>query len=273
MEKILTTSRGDTLTFEIQGSGPPLIFVGGAGSFREIEPSMIKTAELVANLGLTTVVYDRIGCGESTGPAPITMDREISALQALLDQVGGSAVLCGHSSGSAISLYAATQGLSITGLALWEVPIIGTAEKAHTWATQFIALLDANNHTGAIEYFVRDMPPDHSAMLRNSPVWNSLIENAQSLRADVEALAWFHSAPLPSLLGELSIPLLTMVGETTFDVMNRGADAITQALPHAQKRVVPGAQHEWDVAPMVEELTNFVTEIETHRNQGGSPGR
>ena len=81
------------------------------------------------------------------------------------------------------------------------------------------------------------------------------------MRADAEALAWFHSAPLPTLLGGLTMPVLSMVGETTFEIMHRGADALTQAIPHAQKRVVPGAQHEWEVAPMVEELVNFVASV------------
>lgn len=262
MEKLLTTSRGDTLTFEIQGIGQPLIFINGAGSFRDIEPATTKTAELAANRGLTTVVYDRIGCGASIGRAPITMDREISALQALLDEVGGSAVLCSHSSGSAIALYAVTHGLSITGLALWEVPIIGTAEDAQLWAEGFIALLDTGDHTGAIEYFTRDIPSDYLAQLRNSPVWTALIENAQSLRADAQALAWFHSAPLTHLLAGLTVPVLTMVGEATFEQMRRAADAITTALPQAQKLVMPGAHHEWDPEPMATQLADFVFTVE-----------
>ena len=135
------------------------------------------------------------------------MDREILALQALLDQVGGSAVLCGHSSGSAISLCVATQGLLMGGLALWEVPIFGTAEEARIWAIEFIALLDARDRVGAIEYFAKDMPQDLSAMLRTSPALKSVIENAHSLRSDVQALAWFHSAPLTDLLARLSIPV------------------------------------------------------------------
>ena len=262
MEKIVTTSLGDTLTFEIQGIGPPLIFINGAGSFRDIEPATTQTAALAANLGLTTVVYDRIGCGASIGRAPITLEREISAIRALLDEVGGSAVLCCHSSGSAIALNAATQGLPITGLALWEVPIIGTAEEAQLWAEEFIALLDADDHTGAIEYFTRDIPPDYVAQLRNSPVWTALIENAQSLRVDAQALVWFHSAPLTELLGGLSLPVLTMVGETTFEQMHRAADAITTALPHAQKLIMPGAQHEWEPEPMATQLADFVFAVD-----------
>ena len=136
--------------------------------------------------------------------------------------------------------------------------LIGTAEKVGSWAADFIELLDAKDHVGAIEHFTKEMPPEYKAELQASSIWNMMIENAQSMRADAEALAWFHSAPLPALLGGLTMPVLSLVGESTFEVMQRGADAIVQAVPHAQKRVVPGAQHEWEVAPMVEELVNFV---------------
>lgn len=261
MDQQLTTEHGDTIAFEVHGAGPPLVFIPGAGTFRTIDPTVPPTAELLATRGITTVVYDRIGLGESTGSAPVTLDKEISVLRAILKQVGGSAVLCGHSSGSAIALYAATVGLPVIGLALWEVPIIGPSVEVQAWAADFIALLDARDHVGAIDHFTKEMPPEYRAELQASSIWDVMIDNAQSMRADAEALAWFHSAPLPTLIGGLTMPVLTMVGESTFEVMHRGAGAIVQAVPHAQKRVVPGAQHEWEVAPMVEELVAFVASV------------
>jgi len=261
---MLTTSQGDHIAFEMHGTGPPLVFITGSGYFRANDPTVPATAELVATHGISTVVYDRIGFGESSGYAPITLAREIAGLQALLDRVGGSAVLCGHSSGSAIALHAATTGLPVTGLALWEVPIIGTTERARTWATEFMTFLDAEDHTGAIEYYTKDMPPDFKADLKASPIWKTMVDHAQSLRVDAEALAWFHSAPLSTLLGDLTIPVLTMVGNTTFDAMHQAADALTQALPQAQKRVMPGSQHEWSIKPMAQELADFVKAVEAH---------
>lgn len=156
----------------------------------------------------------------------MTLAKEISVLRAILEQVGGSAVLCGHSSGSAIALYAATVGLPVTGLAVWEVPIIGPAVEVQSWAAAFIELLDAREHVAAIDHFTKEMPPEYKAELQASSIWNIMIENAQSMQADAEALAWFHSAPLPTLLGGLTMPVRTLVGETAFEIMHRGADAI-----------------------------------------------
>ncbi|HEY4557052.1 MAG TPA: hypothetical protein VIG82_02555, partial [Enteractinococcus sp.] len=73
--------------------------------------------------------------------------------------------------------------------------MIGTAAEVRSWATEYIALLDAQDPTGAMEYFIKDMPRDFAQELKSSPIWEDLIAYAKSLRADAEALAWFHSAP------------------------------------------------------------------------------
>lgn len=108
--------------------------------------------------------------------------------------------------------------------------MIGTAAEVRSWATEYIALLDAQDPTGAMEYFIKDMPRDFAQELKSSPIWEDLIAHAKSLRADAEALAWFHSAPLPQLLEGISQPVLSMVGDSTFDVMHEAADAIIEAL-------------------------------------------
>src|SRR5690625_8018441 len=115
-----------------------------------------------------------IGVGGRSGYAPSMLVRGIAGLQALLDRVGGSAVLCWDSSGSPIALHAATTGLPVTGLALWEVPIIGTTERARTWATQFMTFRAAEDHTGAIENDTKDMQPDWKAGLKASPIWTTM---------------------------------------------------------------------------------------------------
>lgn len=89
-------------------------------------------------------------------------------------------------------------------------------------------------------------------------MWDILVNNAPSLRADVEALVWFHSAPCAQLLASVTVPVLTMVGETTFEVMHHASNAIADALPNATKVIVPGAQHGWEPTAMATRLAQFV---------------
>ncbi|WP_022869668.1 alpha/beta fold hydrolase [Yaniella halotolerans] len=258
MEDTVTTNLGDTISFDIEGSGPPLIFLAGAGPFREIDPATTQTAQRAADFGLTTVVYDRIGRGKSFGSEPITLDREVAALARLVDFVGGTAAVCGHSSGSAIALCAAVSGVAINRLALWEVPFFGTPEHTRRWADDSISMLETGDNVHAVELFTRDMPEDFRDGLRDSPIWEELITHAQSLRPDAEALAWFDAEPLTQRLGDLTIPIHAMVGGSTFDEMHMAADAIEIAVDSATKEVMPGADHNWEVEPMARTLARWV---------------
>src|SRR5688572_18345727 len=102
MSPSTTTSRGDRVVYDRYGSGPAVLFVSGAGPYRAIDPVTTATAERVAAHGLTAVVHDRVGRGESRVAGRIGLDRELDAITALLDAAGGSAVLVGHSSGCSI---------------------------------------------------------------------------------------------------------------------------------------------------------------------------
>ena len=119
MSELVTTAMGDTVAYDLRGSGPAVVFVAGAGPHRAVDPWTTQTAERAAAAGLTTVVYDRLGRGESPAEGRIGLDRELAVLTGLIERVGGRAVLCGHSSGCWISAYAATHDLRVAGLMLW----------------------------------------------------------------------------------------------------------------------------------------------------------
>ena len=133
MTEFTTTATGDRVAYDLRGAGPALIFVAGAGPFRAIDPWTTETAERAAQQGITTLVFDRLGRGESPAEGRLDLDRELDAIQPLLNVVGGSAVLCGHSSGCSISLRAAAAGLPVEGLALWEAPLDGVAADTQAW--------------------------------------------------------------------------------------------------------------------------------------------
>ena len=82
-----------------------------------------ELAAALAAEGFTVVVYDRRGRGETVNPGPFTLAAELADLHALIEAVGGRAALVGNSSGGAIALAAASAGLPVTAVALWEVPL------------------------------------------------------------------------------------------------------------------------------------------------------
>ena len=104
MTEVTTTARGDRVAYDRYGDGPGLVFVAGAGPFRAIDPVTTETARRAGDLGVTAVVFDRLGRGESTASGVLDLDRELDAIAAAIEVAGGRAVLCGHSSGCSFAL-------------------------------------------------------------------------------------------------------------------------------------------------------------------------
>ncbi|WP_250444635.1 hypothetical protein [Actinotalea sp. C106] len=78
MTEFATTAHGDRVAYDRRGDGPGLVFVAGGGPiFRANDPITAATAELAAAAGLSTVVYDRLGRGESVATGRLTLDREL----------------------------------------------------------------------------------------------------------------------------------------------------------------------------------------------------
>ena len=106
MTEYLTVD-GGTLAYEVTGAGPLVVLAHGMGDSREayrfLGPALVAAGYRVAALDLR-------GCGESSvGWASCTRTDIAGDLIALVDHLGGPAVLVGHSiSGGAVTIAAAT---------------------------------------------------------------------------------------------------------------------------------------------------------------------
>ena len=118
MPKVISKD-GTTIAYDKKGQGPVLILVLGALNRRSQGK---KISELLSNR-FTVVCYDRRGRGDSTDTLPYSTDKEVDDIEALIDELGGSAYLYGHSSGCVLSLLAAQKlGDKVKKLALYELP-------------------------------------------------------------------------------------------------------------------------------------------------------
>lgn len=70
----------------------------------------------------TTIAYDRRGRGDSGEAGPVSVQREVEDIAALIDAVGGRASLWGWSSGGAVALRAAAADIGVEKLAVYETP-------------------------------------------------------------------------------------------------------------------------------------------------------
>ena len=259
MTDYVTSELGDRIGFDRYGSGPALVFVAGAGPYRAWDPHTTATAQRAADLGLTTLVYDRLGRGDSRVDGAITLDRELAAVAAVIEAASGTAALCGHSSGCAIALAAAASGLPVTALVLFEAPVGAIAGGAPDWAEEFRRRLTADERESALQWYMKDMPPEWFEGARQSPGFSGMLAQLDGHQPDAEALAWTESAPLAELLGGIRVPVEALVGEQAQPVMPAAAVAIASAIPGATHGTIAGAFHQWEVEPMAAELARFVT--------------
>lgn len=114
MSEVLTVD-GGTIAYEVTGSGPLVVLAHGMGDSRDAYRFVVP--ELVS-AGYRVAAVDLRGCGESSVDWPGYTRTDIAGdLIALVEHLGGPAVLVGHSiSGGAVTIAAAKAPESIRGI-------------------------------------------------------------------------------------------------------------------------------------------------------------
>lgn len=263
MTEYVTSADGTRIAYDIEGSGPPVILIGGAMQFRGFDATTREMAHELAGHGFTVVDYDRRGRGESSADAPITLAQTIEDLRALTDQLTEGAddavALFGNSSGGSIALAAATAGLPVSKLVFFEVPL---DEEGGTGGAEYLTGLReriaAGDHAGAVEFYMRDMPPEWLAGAKQSPAWPVMVGMAPSLEPDAESLAWTQSAPRVELWRGVTAPTLVLIGEETLPIMASAAQSMVASLPNAELRSVPASNHSWEPRRMALTIAEFL---------------
>lgn len=156
MNKVISKD-GTEIAYETKGSGPAVVLVDGAMTYRNFGP-MQHLAELLAP-HFTVYTYDRHGRGGSSNSKPYAVEREVEDIDTLIREAGGSAFVYGISSGACLSLEAAIKlGNKIRKLALYEAPYNSENGAGKAWKeyTQQLKQLLAENRRGdAVALFMK----------------------------------------------------------------------------------------------------------------------
>ena len=173
---------GTRIAYERTGDGPVLILAGGALNNRHSAGALVPPLAKK----FSVVTFDRRGRGDSTDTPPYAPAREVEDLKALIDAVGGSAMVFGHSSGAVLSLEAAADGAAITRLAVNEPPYLtGTAETASARLREIEAALDAGDRGTAVEIFIRGTGAPFDPAMKTQPWFAGLEAVAHTLPYDL----------------------------------------------------------------------------------------
>jgi pimeloyl-ACP methyl ester carboxylesterase len=260
----ITSADGTRIAYERTGEGPPLIIVDGAMCYRGQGPARPLATELATDF--TVFSYDRRGRGESGESGEIALQREIEDLDALVKEAGGTPFLSGASSGAMLALEAANHGVGVAKLVMYEPPLV--VDDAHRplpadWESRLDTMVAEGRNGEAASEFMRfvDVPGFGLAIMRLLPVWSKLKAVAPSLRYDFAFMAELQRGrPLPATRWSTATqPTLVADGGKSPAWMRNGCKAMSEVLPNAGYRTVPGQTHLIKAKALAPVIKEFLT--------------
>ncbi|HSL68050.1 MAG TPA: alpha/beta hydrolase [Actinomycetota bacterium] len=257
METVISKD-GTMIALDRMGSGPPLVLVCGGSVDRTADVALAQ--ELASDF--TVFNYDRRGRGDSGDTLPYAIEREVEDIEAVIGATGGSACLWGSSSGAVLALIAAETGAPVTKLALWEPPFVpeGVPRPPEDQVSQYETMIAEGRRGDAVEYFmtkVIGMPPEVVAGARSQPWWGATEALAHTLAYDARIMG-DYSIP-KDLTASVKVPTMVIAGGADIPWMRQTAQALADALPDGEARILEGQGHDVDpavLAPVLKEFFN-----------------
>ena len=242
MTATVTSADGTLIAFDSTGQGAPVILVGGAVNDRT---TVAGLATVLGDAGFRAIAPDRRGRGGSGDAPSYDVAREVEDLAALISYVGGSAAVFGHSSGAILALEAASRGLPITKIAVYEPPFIVVDSRPRPGddlVTRLRELLSADDRDGAVELFLTEgvgAPPQQVAGMKAAPVWGWFMTLAHTLPYDVTICGPGNRLPADQL-AKIDAPVLAIAGGAGDEWQRAGTQAVAAAVPHGRYETLEG---------------------------------
>ena len=260
--KTVTSKDGTTIAFDQWGEGPVVILVDGALQYRAFDQGMVDLANLLSQ-HFTVIHYDRRGRGDSTDTPPYALEREIEDIEALIDEVGGSASLYGISSGAALAMEAAIALPDrVRKLAMYEAPYNDDNSARQAWreyVKQLRELLAEGRKGDAVGLFMMlvGASPEDVEGIKQNPMWPLWESVGHTLAYDhIAALGEDASVPTERA-AKLAAPTLVMDGSDSFPFMHITATKLANTIPNAQHRTLEGQTHEVTAEALAPVLIEF----------------
>lgn len=246
---------GTTIALAASGRGSVVILVAGAFGYH-LFGANVGLVPLLAE-HFRAVLYDRRGRGDSGDSQPFERVREVEDLDAIIEAVGGSALVYGISSGAALAAEAARAlgPARITTLAMYEPSYILDDTRAPVLSSYLPRLREllaegrrgdmvALFLTGAVGMpaeMVHAMGPFPPAMER---VAHTLLYDGALM---VDNQQGRLTAELRGTLEAIRVPTIVIDGGATVPFLHSTADLVAKTIRGARRHTVDGQQH--DVAP------------------------
>jgi pimeloyl-ACP methyl ester carboxylesterase len=247
---------GTVIAYDRAGQGPPLIVTVGAFCDRK---TFVPPAALTDRF--TVYTYDRRGRGDSGDTQPYSPEREVADLAAVIEAAlgsGGGAFVYGHSSGAALALRAAWQGVPISAVVAYEAPYFARDTAAEDPAARITALVEAGRRDEAVRYWMNDVVHAPAQVLETMeywPSWPGLQALTHTLPYDLE-LSGDQGVPADNL-ATITVPVLVLGGANSPDGFQQIVRETAAAIPGARLVMLEGQDHGAPPSVLAPVLTEF----------------
>ena len=257
MEKVISKD-GTPIAYEASGRGPALLLIHGGGS----TPERWKLISPRFEPHYTVYRIAMRGVGGSGDATDYSVERQAEDMAAVVDAIGGSVNVLGHSFGGLCALEAALLTANIRRLILYEPPIVPFLPPG--FVDRLRALLDAGDRDGVWATMNREivkMPEHEIEVQRAGEAHAARLAGVHILVEALLALERYRFDP--ARYYAVIVPTLLLVGGDSPAWANRATQAIQSAVPNSKVIVLPGQQHiAMDTAPDL-----FAREVMTFLNE------
>ena len=222
LQETVTSEDGTRIAGWRSGEGPPLVLVHGTaadhGRWKPVLPAFEER--------FTVFAVDRRGRGGSGDSDGYAIDREFEDVAVVVDSLGESVTLLGHSYGALCALEA--------------------------------ALLTGRDRNGVVATTMREvagLPPEVVEHMRSQPVWQARVDAAHTIPRELRAVKAYRFDP--ERFRELEVPTLVLSGGESPAALRKAAQAVDETLPDSRIVVMAGQGH----AAMDTGTELFTTEV------------
>jgi pimeloyl-ACP methyl ester carboxylesterase len=238
--KTINGSTGTTLSYSVEGSGPPLVLVHGA--FSDHATNWTFVAPLFQQQ-FTVYSIARRGRGATAATEHHTLEQEAQDVADVVRSIGGPVHLLGHSYGAHCALLAAAQVRErVARLVLYE------PAWPHILKSDALAALETLAAAGAWDQFAfaffantLHVPIEELEAVRASELWPPIVADAPATLGDLRALVAYRF-DLRHFTG-LDVPVMLQVGSESPRNLY-ATDALAAILRDVRIETLAGQAHE-----------------------------
>lgn len=254
---------GTVIGFWKSGTGPPLLLVHGTTADHS------RWTPILLHLERCFTVYtmDRRGRGGSGDSNNYDILREAEDVAAVVESIGQSVFLLGHSYGAVCSMEACLLTDQVQRLILYEPPIpTGIPMYPPGLPDRIQSLIDNDKLEDGLKIFFREvvrMPEDEMKAYSGLPAWQARIQLTPTIPREliIDRSYSFN----PDKFTELQVPTMLLLGGDSPPLFHRAIELLESTLHNNEVVIIPGQQHiAMDTSPelFVKIVTDFLLKQE-----------